>query len=64
MVIFSMNLEVLGKVFDALTQERDLHFRGAGVRFVRAVCAYQFGLPFVRQHKCALHGRSRARWGA
>ena len=31
MVIFSMNLEVLGKVFDALTQERDLHFRRAGI---------------------------------
>ena len=31
MMIFSMNLEVLGKIFDALTQERDLHFRGAGI---------------------------------
>ena len=31
MMIFSMNLEVLGKVFDALTQERDLHFRRAGI---------------------------------
>ena len=31
MMIFSMNLEVLGKIFDALTQERDLHFRRAGI---------------------------------
>lgn len=31
MMIFSMNLEVLGKIVDALTQERDLHFRRAGI---------------------------------
>lgn len=31
MVIFSMNLEVLGKIVDALTQKRDLHFRRAGI---------------------------------
>ena len=31
MMIFSMNLEVLGKIFDALTQERDLQFRRAGI---------------------------------
>ena len=31
MMIFCMNLEVLGKIFDALTQERDLHFRRAGI---------------------------------
>src|SRR5918992_5676289 len=31
MVIFSMNLEVLGKIVDALTQERDLHLRRAGI---------------------------------
>ena len=30
-MIFSMNLEVLGKIVDALTQERDLHFRRAGI---------------------------------
>jgi hypothetical protein len=34
MMIFSMNLEVLGKIFDALTQERDLHFRRAGIALV------------------------------
>src|SRR5918995_182035 len=31
MMIFCMNLEVLCKIFDALTQERDLHFRRAGI---------------------------------
>jgi clan AA aspartic protease (TIGR02281 family) len=31
MVIFRMNLEVLRKIFDALTQERHLHFRRAGI---------------------------------
>ena len=31
MVIFRMNLEVLGKIVDALTQESDLHFRRAGI---------------------------------
>jgi hypothetical protein len=31
MMIFCMNLEVLGKIFDALTQECDLHFRRAGI---------------------------------
>ena len=31
MMIFCMNLEVLGKIFDALTQKRDLHFRRAGI---------------------------------
>ena len=31
MMIFSMNLEVLGKIVDALTQKRDLHFRRAGI---------------------------------
>jgi hypothetical protein len=31
MMIFSMNLEVLGEIVDALTQERDLHFRRAGI---------------------------------
>jgi hypothetical protein len=31
MMIFSMNLEVVGKIVDALTQERDLHFRRAGI---------------------------------
>lgn len=34
MMIFSMNLEVLGKIVDALTQERDLHFRRAGIALV------------------------------
>ena len=31
MMIFSMNLEMLGKIVDALAQERDLHFRRAGI---------------------------------
>ena len=31
MVIFSMNLEVLGEILDALAQQRNLHFRRAGI---------------------------------
>ena len=31
MMIFSMNLEMLGKIVDALAQERDLHFGRAGI---------------------------------
>ena len=31
MMIFRMNLEVLGKIVDALTQKRHLHFRRAGI---------------------------------
>ena len=31
MMIFSMNLEMLGKIIDALAQERDLHFRRSGI---------------------------------
>jgi len=34
MVILSVNLEVPGKMFDALTQQRHLHFRRAGVRLM------------------------------
>lgn len=32
MVILHMDFEVLGKMLDALTEQRDLHFRRAGVR--------------------------------
>lgn len=35
MVIFNMNLEVLGEMIDALTQECNLHFRRAGVRLMK-----------------------------
>jgi hypothetical protein len=34
MVIFNMNLEVLGEMIDALTQECNLHFGRAGVRLM------------------------------
>jgi hypothetical protein len=34
MMIFSMNFEMLGKIVDALAQERDLHFRRAGIALV------------------------------
>jgi hypothetical protein len=36
MVIFNVNLEVLGEMFDALTQQRNLHFRRAGVRLMNS----------------------------
>ena len=32
MVILDMDFEVLGKMLDALAEERHLHFRRAGVR--------------------------------
>ena len=34
MVILNMNLEVLGEMFDALAQQRNLHFGRAGVRLM------------------------------
>lgn len=35
MVILNVNLEVLGEIVDALTQQRDLHFRRAGIRLMK-----------------------------
>jgi hypothetical protein len=32
MMVLDVSLEVPGEVFDALAQERNLHFGGAGVR--------------------------------
>ena len=32
MVVLSMDLEMLGQMLDALAEQRDLHFGGAGVR--------------------------------
>ena len=34
MVIFNMNLEVLGEMIDALAQQRNLHFGRTGVRLM------------------------------
>ena len=34
MVILNMNLEVLGEMFNALAQQRNLHFGRAGVRLM------------------------------
>jgi hypothetical protein len=34
MVILNMNLEVFGKMFDALTEKRNLHFGRACVRLM------------------------------
>src|SRR5438093_7958826 len=50
-VILYVRLEVLGQIVDAFTEERDLHFRGARVRFVHSVRAYDFRLTFVAQHR-------------
>ena len=36
MVILNMNLEVLGKMIDALAQQRNLHFGRAGVRLMNS----------------------------
>ena len=40
MVIFRMGLEVLGKIFNALTQQRNLHFRGAGIALMKSELLY------------------------
>lgn len=37
MMILRMSLEVIGQIIDALSQNRDLHFAGAGVSTVRTV---------------------------
>ena len=50
MVILDVGLEVFREVVDALAEERDLNFRGAGVGVVRAVGADHFSLTLVRQH--------------
>src|SRR6185295_9031839 len=44
MMIFCVGFEVLGEVIDPFAQNRDLHFRGSGVAFVRAVAANQLCL--------------------
>jgi len=35
MVILNMSLEVLGEMVDALAEQRDLHFRRAGIRLMK-----------------------------
>jgi hypothetical protein len=40
MVIFRMGLEVLGEILDALTQQRNLHFRGAGIALMKSELLY------------------------
>jgi hypothetical protein len=40
MVIFRMGLEVLSEIFDALTQQRNLHFRGAGIALMKSELLY------------------------
>ena len=40
MVIFRMGLEVLGEIFNALAQQRNLHFRGAGIALMKSELLY------------------------
>ena len=49
-MVLDVRLEVLRQVVDALAEERDLDFRGAGVGVVRAVDTDDFRLAFIRQH--------------
>ena len=44
MMIFRVGFEVLGEVVDAFAENCDLHFRGSGIAFVRAVVANQLCL--------------------
>jgi hypothetical protein len=47
-MILDVTLEMLGQIADALAEQRDLHFGGAGVGVVDAVRADHFCLTFVR----------------
>ena len=53
-VVLLVRLEVLGQLADALAQDRDLHFRAAGVRLMGAELADNLGLLCVCQHGNAL----------
>ncbi len=51
MVILHMDFEVLGKMLDALAEERDLHFGRAGVRRMNSeLLNHLFSLRFSNPH--------------
>ena len=51
MVILHMDFEVLGKMLDALAEERDLHFWRAGVRRMNSeLLNLLFSLRFSNPH--------------
>jgi hypothetical protein len=55
MVVLDMDLEVLGEVVDALTEERNLHFGRAGVRRVNLELLESLAfLRFSNSHISAL----------
>src|SRR6187431_1515577 len=58
-VVLCVNLEMLGQVTDAFTEERDLHLGRAGIAVVGLVRADDPGLTIFAQHCGFLHVRSR-----
>ena len=55
MMVLDMSLEVPGEVFDALAQERNLHFGGAGIRLVTPEPFHDFlALGLSNSHKSPL----------
>ena len=64
-VILGVRLEVIREVGDAVAQDGDLHFRGAGIAAVRAVRLDQCGLAFFRQWQTTiLHARPSVSQGS
>ena len=61
MVVLGVGLEMFGQVVDALGEDRDLNFRGAGVCFVLLVVADEGGLLVFRQCHLNLHARPSSR---
>lgn len=47
-VIFLVDLEMLGQIADSLREDRDLHFRGSRIAFMRGVLLDQAFFGFVR----------------
>ena len=53
MVVFLMGLEVIGQTIDPLGQDRDLHFRGAGIVQLGGIF---FDRPVYRRQKIGIFG--------
>jgi len=46
-IVFSVCLEMLGKTVDSVSQQRNLHFRRAGIRWMLFIFAYYIPLRFL-----------------
>ena len=64
-MILRVGLEMFGEVVDALAEDGDLHFRGAGVGVVCLVAADEFGLAVLASTpRAVLHARPRTSMGS